>query len=173
MLDIRGRTLLARALDAAAAHRCAIVVSELPADARALLATAQHERRLMVVHNALPERGMSYSLKLANAALRARGAALAVLLLDTPFVDAALLAKVAAARGDADVAYPIRAGRPGHPVVFGPRARAAIALLPDGDTVRGLRDDSRLRRVALEWNGDEPFADLDTPEDYVAARDAR
>jgi CTP:molybdopterin cytidylyltransferase MocA len=115
---------------------------------------------------------MTRSLALADAALGEPAAALVVLLVDTPLVDAALVARVVAARGDDDVCYPVRAGRPGHPVVFGPRPRAELATWPEGDTLRLLRDDPRWRRVALEIEGDAPFVDLDTPGD-LAQREMR
>ncbi len=166
-LAVGGQTLLERALAAAAAYRTVVLVCELPEDAVALLERMRRERDLIIVANDAPQRGMSHSLALADAAIGFRDAALAVLLLDTPFVDAALVARVIAARGDADVAYPLRAGTPGHPVVFGPRAREAIASLPDGDTLRTLRDDSRWRRVTLAVTDDAPFRDIDTPNDYA------
>ena len=72
-------------------------------------------------------------------------------------------------------AYPARNGVAGHPVVFGARARAAIAELPVGDTVRELRDDARWTRVAVEIEEDAPFLDIDTESDFEAltARFAR
>jgi len=133
--------------------------AEVPAGVRAIV-------------NDAPERGMAHSLRLADAAVADREAALAVLLADTPLVDAALVALVIAARGDADVAYPVRDGRPGHPVVFGPRPRAAIAALPDGDTLRTLRADARWQRVEVAIDDERPFLDVDTPEDAERARAA-
>jgi CTP:molybdopterin cytidylyltransferase MocA len=89
------------------------------------------------------------------------------LLVETPLVDAPLVERLVAARGDADVAYPIRLGVPGHPVVFGPRPRAHIAALSDGDTLRTLRADPRWRRVEYRIDDDGPFTDVDTPEDLA------
>jgi CTP:molybdopterin cytidylyltransferase MocA len=56
--------------------------------------------------------------------------------------------------------------------VFGPRARARIAGLPDGDTLRALRDDPGLRRVEVPETEDRAFADVDTPEDFARLRAA-
>ena len=166
-----GRSFLERALDAAAGYPTVVVVSDAATRdaARALAATASDIR---VVVNAQPERGMSRSLALADAALADPGAACAVLLVDTPLVDAALVARVFCGRGDCDVAYPMRDGAPGHPVVFGPRARERIRALADGDTLRRLRDDPELTRaiVSIEQRG--PFTDVDTPE-ALAALDPR
>jgi molybdenum cofactor cytidylyltransferase len=161
LLPLAGRTLLERALDAAAAYPTIVVVS--PALA-ARVPPASPERRVVV--NDAPERGMSHSLALAAALVDDPAAALVVLLADTPCVDGELVERMVAALGDNDVAYPLRDGVPGHPVVFGPRARKAIAELPDGDTLRALRDDPRFRRAAVALTSDAPFADVDTPEDY-------
>jgi CTP:molybdopterin cytidylyltransferase MocA len=54
----------------------------------------------------------------------------------------------------------------GHPVVFAAHLRSQIAGLPDGDTLRRLRDDPRWRRVTVNVAGDAPYLDVDTPDDY-------
>ncbi len=115
---------------------------------------------------------MAHSLALADAAIADRDAALVVLLGDMPLVDAGLVATLVDARGAADVAYPVRGGVPGHPVVFGPRPRAEIAGLPDGDTLRSLRADPRFTRVevALPEGDERAFVDVDTPDDFARLR---
>jgi CTP:molybdopterin cytidylyltransferase MocA len=149
LLEVEGRSLLARALAAAAGRDSVVVASP------ALAPTIPAATGRTVVVNDAPERGMSHSLRLADAALGGADCPLIVLLADTPYVDRPLVDRVAAALGDADVAYPVRAGAAGHPVVFGPRARREIAALPDGDTVR------------LNEPGEGPFLDVDTPDDYA------
>jgi len=163
LLTIGGQTLLERALAATAAYPRLVVAT--PAVARALA----HAPDLEVLVNDEPDRGMAHSLRLAAAAAP-DGAALAVVLADTPFVDAELVRAVIAARGDADVAYPVRAGRPGHPVVFGPRPRRALAELADGDTLRALRSDPRWVRIEVPVDDDRPFVDVDTPADFEHAQ---
>jgi CTP:molybdopterin cytidylyltransferase MocA len=163
LLRVGERTLLERALAAAAAFPRIVVAGP---EVTAALAPAPG---LRVVPNDAPERGMTHSLRLA-AAVAEPGAALAVVLADTPFVDAELLERVVRARGEADVAYPVRAGRPGHPVVFGPRPRAELAGLPDGDTLRDLRADPRWTRVEIPIDDDRPYIDVDTPQDIERAR---
>jgi CTP:molybdopterin cytidylyltransferase MocA len=159
LLKIDGRSLLARALDAASVFPSVIVVSPELAD-RVPVATG----RTVVVNDA-PQRGMTHSLALADAAVGDPEAGLVVLLADTPFVDRALVRRVAAALGDADVAYPVRDGVPGHPVAFAARVRPLIRRLGDGDTLRRLRDDPSLQAVAVAVTSDGPFVDVDTPED--------
>ena len=165
LLPVDGASLLERALHAAAGYETVAVL------APSLAARVAPRPGLTVTINAEPERGMTRSLALADAAVADREAALAVLLADTPFVTGALLATVAAALGDADVAFPVRAGRPGHPVVFGPRPRAELAGWPEGDSLRTLRDDPRWRRVTVHVDDDAPFLDVDSPADLELARE--
>jgi molybdenum cofactor cytidylyltransferase len=161
LLPVAGRPLVECALAAAAAYPTIIVVS--PAVAARVPPAAG--RRVVV--NDAPERGMAHSLALAEELVDDPRAVLVVLLADTPRVDAELVDTVLSALGENDVAFPVRNGVPGHPVVFGPRARKRIAQLPDGDTLRALRDDSRLKQVRIEFGGDAPFVDVDTPDDYL------
>jgi molybdenum cofactor cytidylyltransferase len=163
LLPLGGRRLLERALDATRDFETIVVVSP------GLAAAVPAAPRRRVVINGEPERGMSHSLALAAAAVEDPAAAIAVLLADTPLVDRALVEAVLRALGESDVAYPVRDGTPGHPVIFGPRVRGEIARLAAGDTLRHLRDDPRWRRVAVPVGDDAPFVDIDTPEDYARA----
>jgi CTP:molybdopterin cytidylyltransferase MocA len=168
-LRLGGRSLLELALDAAGAFPTVVVVpADVPDDVAKVLEAARRTGDVTVVVNERAERGMSRSLGLADAAVLDRTVPLGVLLLDTPLVDAALVARIFTARGSNDVAYPVRNGVAGHPVVFGARARAAIAELPIGDTVRGLRDDPRWTRATVEIDDDAPFLDVDTESDFTA-----
>ncbi len=164
LLRVGGKTLLDRAFQAAAAYPRIVVTSP------SLASHVAAEQGVTIVVNDAPERGMAHSLALADAAVHDRAAALVVLLADAPFVDAATIERVVAALGDADVAYPVRDGLPGHPVVFGPRPRTQLATLPDGDTLRTLRADRRWTRVEVPFENDRPFTDVDTPADLAAAR---
>ena len=161
LLAVDGRTLLDRALAATAGYPTVVVAS--PAVREAVPPAAG--RRVVV--NAEPDRGMTHSLRIADALVDPESS-LVVVLADTPLVDAALIARMAGALGDADVAFPVRGGRPGHPVVFGPRARRALGALPEGDTLRVLRDDPRWRRIEVQVDGPAPFTDVDTPADLAA-----
>ncbi len=162
LLPWRGRTFLEHALAAASPWPTAVV---LGANAPARMREAA--RGAIVVENDAPERGMSRSLTLASTALGRRDAPIAVLLVDTPLVTSELVARIASALGDADVAYPVRGGVAGHPVVFAGRVRSAFATLPPGDTVRTLRDAAHLRRVAVAIDGDAPYVDVDTEAAYA------
>lgn len=159
--------LLERALDAAAAYPTVVVIGTAPYPARALLDARVRDGGVRVIVNDAPHLGMNRSLALAHAVVTEEHA-IAVLLVDTPFVDAALLARVIAARAGADVAHPRRGDVPGHPVIFGPRARALIDSLPPGDSLRQLRDDPTLARVRIAIDDHLPFIDIDTPDDLAA-----
>jgi molybdenum cofactor cytidylyltransferase len=164
LLPFGTTTLLGRALAAAGEFRTAIVATT------AIAAHVPDRLGLRVVVNDESERGMSRSLALANAALGDPEAPLVVLLGDTPLVDAALVRRILAGLADADVAYPVRDGVGGHPVVFGPRPRTALENLARGDTLRGLRDDPRWNRVEIAIGGEAPYTDVDTPADLERAR---
>jgi molybdenum cofactor cytidylyltransferase len=165
LLPLNGATLLERALDAARDFPAIAVV------APELASLVVPRAGLQIVINNEPERGMAHSLALADAAVGDRATALVVLLADTPFVDAALVRRVVASLGSADVAYPVRAGNPGHPVAFGPRPRAELARWGDGDSLRRLRDDPRWDRREVPETGEAPFLDVDTPAEAERARE--
>jgi molybdenum cofactor cytidylyltransferase len=125
-----------------------------------------------IVRNDEPERGMNRSLALADAAIP-RGEPIAVLLGDLPDCDAATIARVIAAYADdVDVVVPESDGRRGHPVIFGPAARRAIASLGDGDGLHRVRDAAGLRRRSVSVADARAFDDIDT-EAELAARIAR
>ena len=166
---VGGRSLIARALAAAAGRPAVVVASPAVADA---LEAGGLPPGVRVVRNDAPERGMNYSLALADAAIAPREP-IAVLPADMPDCDAAAVARVVDAYDDgADVVVPRAGERPGHPVVFGPAARRAIAGLGDGDGLHRIRDDVTLRRRNVAVPDASAFDDIDTDAD-IAARRAR
>ncbi|HEX3551551.1 MAG TPA: NTP transferase domain-containing protein [Candidatus Elarobacter sp.] len=122
-----------------------------------------------------PTAGIAATLQLADRAV-ARDLYLAVLPCDMPFVDAARVRAFAGrVADDADVAWPVVAGVPGHPVVWSPAARARIAALPPDAAPLRVRDDAALRAVAFDERDDAYVTDVDTPAAWAAAleRDRR
>jgi CTP:molybdopterin cytidylyltransferase MocA len=167
--QIGGRSLIRRAVDAAAAWPTVVVASDAVA---AELQASGVAERVRIVRNAEPERGMNLSLALADAAIDA-AEPIAVLLGDLPDCDAATIARVVAAYGDdVDVVIPQAGERRGHPVIFGPIARRAIATLGDGDGLNRVRDAAGLRRRIVAVDDARGFDDIDT-EAELAARLAR
>lgn len=166
---IDGRALIRRVVDAAAGWPTVVVASEAVA---AELAASDAGRRVRIVLNHEPERGMNRSLALADAAI-APDEPIAVVLGDLPDCDAATIARVADAYDDGvDVVIPQAGERFGHPVVFGPTARRAIATLGDGDGLQRVRDLPGLRRRIVAVDDARGFDDIDT-EAELAARIAR
>jgi molybdenum cofactor cytidylyltransferase len=116
--------------------------------------------------NPAPDGGMTSSLRVANGAIDP-GATLGVLLADKPFVTRATLERCESALDDGpacDVLYAAVAGEPGHPVYFTSRARRYLDGLPDGDTLRAVRENPSLRRRIVACDDPGVIADLDTPE---------
>jgi len=160
LLPIDGMPLIERTIAAAADWPVVVVAGDEVA--HALGATS-----LCIVRNAAPERGMAHSLALGNAVVP-DGEPIAVLLADLPDITpTAIAAAIDAYDNTVDVVVPRCEDRFAHPVVFGPRARAGIAALPDGDTIKRLRDDPRLRRRIVEV-GRCALTDIDTPDEYAA-----
>jgi molybdenum cofactor cytidylyltransferase len=158
LLPIDGRPMIAHVIDAAAGWPLVVVAG---AGVEPFLAAAA----VRIVRNAAPERGMSHSLALADASI-APSEPVAVLLADLPDITPAAIAAVIGAYDETiDVVVPRSGATFGHPVVFGPRARRKIAALPDGDTIKAVRDDPSLRRriVAADRSA---LTDIDTPDDY-------
>jgi CTP:molybdopterin cytidylyltransferase MocA len=159
------RSPLARLASNAAGRALVIVTArELAAECAAVAPDAR------IAINERPELGMTSSLRVADS-IAAADAYLAVFLADKPFVATETIAACeSAALCGADVAYPVSPeGNRGHPVIFSPRARAGLRLLPDGDTLRALRDDPALDRAEVLCADAGAFFDLDTVEDWRAA----
>lgn len=161
LLPIDGEPMIARVIDATSAWTTVLVASTD-------LATVLRDAPVRIVRNDAPERGMTHSLRLANETI-SDDEAIAIVLGDLPDLTQAAIARAIAAYDETiDVVVPRNAKRFAHPIVFGPRARARIAALPDGDTLRGLRDDPTLRRREIEVALHDAPADIDTPADYAA-----
>ncbi len=155
-----GDTLIARAVRACSGFPTLAVSSNR-------VAAALDSAGVAIVRNEEPERGMAHSLRLANARIDP-AEAIAVLPADLALIEPENVALAIEALADADVVYPVRAdGTPGHPVVFSSRARSFIDELPDGDSIRQLRDrEGILRRIILveeAW----PYTDVDTRSDFM------
>jgi molybdenum cofactor cytidylyltransferase len=115
-----------------------------------------------------PTAGPSVTLALAHAAIPA-DVYLAVLPCDVPFANAERVrAFVDRVPGDADLAWPLVGGTPGHPVVWSPRARTRIPALGADEPPSRVRSDPALRAVALEECDDAYVTDVDTPEAWAA-----
>lgn len=159
LLPFRGKPMIEYAVDAAREWHPVLVAN---ADVAAF---AGEREKIDTVLNTSPERGMAHSLALADAAVP-RDVPIVVLLGDKPLVTRKLIALLVERSAGADVVFPSHpvSREPGHPVIFSPRARAKIQSLPEGDTVKVLRDDSSLVRRIVETEDEGAYFDVDTAE---------
>jgi molybdenum cofactor cytidylyltransferase len=155
LMEFRGRALIEYPIAAAQAWQPIVVAG--PQVATYLLDRSD----VSVLRNDAPELGMAHSLSLANRALPEAGAII-VLLGDKPMISASLIEAICRAPDEVDLAYPVRDGIPGHPVVLFPRARRCIDGLPPGDTLRLLRGRAELAQWAMPTQDDGAFFDVDT-----------
>jgi molybdenum cofactor cytidylyltransferase len=163
---LAGRSPLARVALLLGNRETIVVTSQRLAEACAAAAP-----NATIAVNPDPSRGMTSSLKAAGEFIEP-GAAIGILLADKPLLTEATLVACerALATSESDVLYPIDAnGDGGHPVYFTARARELIAALPDGDTLRQLRDDPRLTSSALRIDDPGAYLDLDTPGHWQQA----
>lgn len=157
LMPFRGKPMIEYALEAAKRWHPLVVAGK---DVAAYLAQGSG---LQILINDDPRRGMAHSLALATQAVEG-DASLIVLLADKPLVTPELISALCTQRGDADVVFPRnpQTGEPGHPVIFSAKARAKIALLPDGDSLRLLRDDPALVRREIPTGDRGAYFDIDT-----------
>ena len=116
-----------------------------------------------------PTAGPSATLTLAHAAI-SPDMYLAVLACDLPFLDAGhVRAFVARVPDDADLAWPVVANVPGHPVLWSPTARSRIPALRDEEPPMRVRLDAALHTFALDEQDEAYVLDVDTPEGWARA----
>jgi CTP:molybdopterin cytidylyltransferase MocA len=171
LVELDGEPLLTRALH---------TLRDAGLDPRVVVLGAQAERARPVAARADPEAavvvapdwadGMGASLRAGLAALPAVDAVL-VLLVDTPGIGAAALARVAAAASREGIVRGSYDGRPGHPVVLGADHLAGVAAAAHDDVgARGYlagREDIR----PVEVGDLATRTDVDTPADLARITD--
>ncbi|MFF2349736.1 NTP transferase domain-containing protein [Kitasatospora sp. NPDC058115] len=168
LVRYRGRPLVEHAVAVVRAGGCREVTVVLGADRERVRSTA-HLPGCRLVANPDWERGLGSSLRTGLAALPARSSAALVMLVDTPGVSPAAVARLLAAhRAGAELAAAAYHGRRGHPVLIGARHFAEAAQGAHGDTgARALlaahADDLTLVECADVAAPD----DLDTPDDLA------
>ncbi len=149
-----GDTLLDRAVRACTAFPTVVVCSSV-------LVNRLNSKSITVVLNDEAALGMAYSLQLANRLIEG-DRAIAIVVADLLLIESKHVEAIIANAHDADVTFPQRKdGTPGHPVVFSPRARPEIDMLPPGDSLRQLRDSSKLTRRIVPVEEAWPYRDVD------------
>ncbi|MEO7202538.1 MAG: nucleotidyltransferase family protein [Candidatus Tumulicola sp.] len=125
----------------------------------------------IVLVNERPQDGMTSSLRVSLEAV-ADHECIGVLLGDKPLLARATLDRLESlvSRSPLDVVYPqSETGVPGHPVYLSRRARAHVAELPSGDTLRELRGHAVLTSTAIPCDDAGAFLDIDTQDDWLRA----
>jgi molybdenum cofactor cytidylyltransferase len=174
LCSIDGRTLIARAAQAALGSRCGPVIVVTGADAGRVEAELEG-LDVRIVRNPDYADGMSASLRQGLAAVGAEGHAALVMLADMPGVDAGHIDRLVAGFDPRAprIVVPVRAGRRGHPVLWPRRYFSELAAL-QGDL--GARDVLRRHSMqvqAVEFDTDAIFEDIDTPEQLAAMQGPR
>ena len=182
--EVGGRALVAIAVDAlgAAGIDPVFVVTGSEAEAvRACLA----DRDVRFLHHPGWAEGMGSSLAAGMRGVREHGAfdGLLVCVGDLPGLRAEWVRAVVSAfeqafrerpeEGPRAIAVAARAGRHGHPVVFGSEYFPPLAGLRGDRGGRALVEAARDRLVEVEIASDAIFRDVDTPAALEAARDER
>lgn len=136
---------------------------------QALLATTVVAPSLRWVVNPAPDEGPGSSLRCGLVALPAGLATLLVLLADQPLLEPQdLQAMLAAWHGRAagvELAVPVHAGQPGHPIVFGPLVRAQVLQATGGAGVREWRRQHPQQVLSVALEHERCTTDVDTAED--------
>jgi molybdenum cofactor cytidylyltransferase len=169
LLEIGGKTLIARAVDAALDSGARPVAVVVGADPGRVLARLK-DRGIIAVHNPDWATGLSSSIRAGLAALLAAEPSLDAVLIapcDQPALSPEAILRLAAAHRSGGRTSAARyGGRNGAPAVFGRGSFGALAALSGDEGARRLlnSDPGMVSAVDLPELG----ADIDTPEDYAA-----
>ncbi|WP_441246740.1 nucleotidyltransferase family protein [Kitasatospora sp. McL0602] len=168
LIPYRGRPLVEHALAVVRAGGCPTAVVVLGAAAGEVRATAELDG-CRLVDNPDWESGMGSSLRVGLAALPPGAAAVLVMLVDTPGVTPAAVARLLAAhRAGAELAAAAYGGERGHPVLIGARHLAEAAEGARGDAgARALLKAHAAEIVLVECGDVAVPDDLDTPADLA------
>jgi molybdenum cofactor cytidylyltransferase len=169
LLEIGGKPLVARAVDAALDSGAGPVVVVLGADSERILARISG-RGIIAVNNPEWATGLASSIRAGLAALLAAEPALEAVLIapcDQPALSAEVIQRLAAAhRSSGRISAARYGGRNGAPAVFGREHFGALSALSGDEGARRLlnSDPGKVSAVELPELG----ADIDTPGDYAA-----
>ncbi len=168
LIPYRGRPLIEHALAVVRAGGCSSTVAVLGAAGEQVRGVAElGDCRL--VDNPDWESGMGSSLRAGLAALPPEAGAVLVMLVDTPGVTPAAVARLLAAhRAGAELAAAAYDGRRGHPVLIGASHLAEAAAGATGDAgARALLAAHAAEIVLVECGDIAVPDDLDTPADLA------
>ena len=165
---------IVRTLRAAGVDEVVVVAGDLAPEIASALAGEAHPPRVVV--NPEPGRGQFSSLQTGLRAVNRPGIrGVLATLVDVPLVTAGTVAALLAAHAAtaAPIVRPERAGRHGHPVIFGRRVLPEIVAAPPESTAKTIIAAHRRESVDVPIAEDGPFIDIDTPAEYAARFDRR
>ncbi len=169
LLEVGGRAMIARAVDAVLASGAFPVAVVVGADPDKVLAPVAG-RTIVAVRNPEWREGLSSSIRAGLAALLSAEPALDAVLVapcDQPALSAESIARLAEAhRSTGMIAAARYAGRNGAPAIFGRAHFAALASLSGDEGARRMLNSESGPVTAVEMP--ELGTDLDTPSDYEA-----
>ncbi len=174
LLDLGGRTALARVIEAARGGGCDPVLVVAGASLEAVAAEARRAGARVVEHPGWAK-GRTSSLKAALPWLPSGAPGLLLFPVDHPLVEApvvrSLLQAFAAAPPPGPAAVvPVHGGRRGHPVVLAARLFPAVVALADDAPLRDLVRAQGKAVLEVAVPGDAVLRNLDRPGDVPGAR---
>ncbi|HUW36303.1 MAG TPA: molybdopterin-binding/glycosyltransferase family 2 protein [Rhodocyclaceae bacterium] len=160
-----GGPLVARAVDAACASRCAQVMVVTGFEAE-LVEAALAGRPVSFTHNPAFGQGMSSSLRCGLKAMPPDLDAVLVMLGDMPEITAGQIDRLLAAYTPAapNIVVPQRDGRRGNPVLWPRRYFAEMCALAGDVGARSLLERHADQVTSVAISSDAIFADVDTPD---------
>lgn len=169
LLELDGRPLVRRAVDAAGAAGCDPVVAVLGAGAPAIEAALRGSGARCVVNTDWAQ-GMAGSIRCGIAALPEEADAVVILPCDQPAVSAGLLVRLRAAQRESGkpMAACAYAGTLGPPALFVRACFPALRSLQGDAGARSLLASARDDVATIDFP--EGALDVDTPEDWRVAR---
>jgi molybdenum cofactor cytidylyltransferase len=169
LLEVEGKTFVARAVDAALASQARPIAVVVGANAREVL-SAVVDRAVIAVHNPDWAEGIASSIRAGMAALVEAEPALDAVLIapcDPPGLSAQVINSLATLHRSTGLISASRyAGRNGAPAVFGRDLFAALAALSGDEGARGMLNSGARDVASLDLP--ELACDIDTPSDYSA-----
>lgn len=164
LLDLGGRTVLARCIETLQAGGIAEIVVVVGATGERVAAEVARFPVKIVV-NPDPDGDMASSVRSGRELLPGGASGVIVALCDYPLISAVTIADLVAAHAEQpqSVIIPVHNGRRGHPTLF---PACALDELGGAATLRDLvrRDPGRLQLLEVDDPG--ILLDMDTPGDY-------
>jgi molybdenum cofactor cytidylyltransferase len=170
LLDLGGRTVLERVLDAVRAASLDEVVVVLGHGAEQIQRAGAFDEGVRIASNPDYLQGQSTSLRAGLRAVSGEADAAVILLGDQPEVRAAAIDAVIDAwrSGAGPIVQASYGGRPAHPTLLAREVWPELEALSGDEGARTFIAANRFRRALVEVGG-EPPDDIDTEEDYRRA----